>query len=201
MVPVDVDRDEARDAAVRELSDPAYAAAEPSLLTQVLDWLAERLAGFGLAVPGGPTGLIMLAAAVALIVVAMRLRAGRITRNRAARPELFQGRVRTAADHRRAAAEAAARGELSEAVRERFRAIVRELEQRGVLTEMSGRTVAEIAAAATAALPGSATELSAAAALFDEVIYGGRPATMAGYQRLARLDEAVQRERVVPVPA
>jgi Domain of unknown function (DUF4129) len=198
-VPVDVGRDEAREAAQRELADPVYRAAEPSFVDRVLGWILRRLSELvGAAasiVPGGPFGLIVLALVAVLIVVIVRLRTGPIARTRRAGAAVFEGRRRSADDHRRAADAAASRGDLAEAVRERFRAIVRELEQRGVLDEVSGRTVDEIAARAGAALPDSAGELSGAARLFDDVVYGGRPATVDGYARLVALDDRVRHER------
>jgi len=40
-------------------------------------------------------------------------------------------------------------------------------------------------------LPGQARGLAAAAALFDEVCYGRRPGSQAGYQHIRELDAAV----------
>jgi hypothetical protein len=198
-VPIDVDRDTARDAAARELADPAYQAAEPSLLERALIWLLQRLAelfqGAAALTPGGPLGLVLLALVVAAVVVIVRLRTGGISRTRRGERALFDGRPRSADEHRRAADDAVSRGDLTAAVRERFRAIVRELEQRGVLDELSGRTVDEIAAQAGARLPGCADELREAARIFDDVIYGGRNATVDGYHRLVAVDDLVRTER------
>jgi hypothetical protein len=195
MVPVEVDPDDARDAAIRELSDPAYSSAHPTIFKKIVDWLIDLFNGIGSVGPGGLVGVVVLAMVVVLVVVIVRLRTGRIGHAARRRTRLFDGAVRTAENHRRAAAAAADRGDLTEAVRERFRAIVRELEQRGVLDQVSGRTVDEIAAVAGAALPGSAAALSGAARVFDDVIYGGRPATTAGYQALARVDDEIRQAR------
>ncbi|WP_167976291.1 hypothetical protein [Lentzea indica] len=42
-VPVDLDRDEAREAATRELSDPAYVSDDPNPLERAIDWVLNRL--------------------------------------------------------------------------------------------------------------------------------------------------------------
>lgn len=194
-VPVDVDPDSAREAAARELADPAYQAAEPSFLEQVLDrigrFLANALSG-GL----GGAGLVILLLLIVAVFAVVRLRVGGLTRS-SRQPVFTAGRVRSAQDHRRAAELALAGGELTEAVRERFRAIVRELESRGVLDERSGRTVDEIARTAGQRMPARAGELNTAATLFDDVVYGGRPPTEAAYHDLAALDARIQAETLV----
>jgi hypothetical protein len=198
-VPVDVGRDEARQAAEHELSDPAYAAAAPSFFDRVVNWALDRLtevfSGVASLGTGGVVGLVGLVLLAVLAVVVIRLRVGKVARSTRGRGGVFSGRALTAADHRRAAAAAAARGALDEAVRERFRAIVRELEERGVLDEASGRTVDEIAAQAGRVLPASAAALRTAAGIFDDVVYGGRPATVDGYDFLVSLDNEVQSAR------
>ncbi|TCO62458.1 DUF4129 domain-containing protein [Actinocrispum wychmicini] len=187
--PVDVGRDAARDAATRELSDPAYHQAAPSWIDRALRWLVARLMELLNAVnqfvPGGFLGLIIIIA----VIVVIRTRAGRMTRT--ASGAVFAGKRLSASDHRRAAEEAVARGDLAEAVRERFRAIARGLEERGVLDERSGRTVDELAREAGARIPPHATALRSAALMFDDVWYGGHPATLAGYHELVDLDLAL----------
>lgn len=193
-IPVDVGRDAARDAAVRELSDPAYQQAEPSTVTKVLRWVLDRLGdlldGVSGLVPGGALGLAVLAVLVIAVIVAVRLRVGALARS-ATSSSVFDSGKLSAADHRAAAEAAVAQGNLAEAVRERFRAVVRGLEERGVLDERSGRTVDEVAKVAGARLPDHASALRDAARLFDDVCYGGRPATVDDYRRLAELDLAL----------
>jgi hypothetical protein len=204
-VPVEVGRDDARRAAATELTDPAYRAAEPSLLTKVLRWVGERIASvldsISSTVPGGIFGLLLLIIVVTVLVVVIRLKAGKIGRSARREYQVFEGRARSAEEHRRAAEAAAARGDFDEAVRERFRAVVRALEQRALLDERSGRTADEAAADAGKLLPGCATELREGAAAFDDVHYGGRRATAEGYHRLVELDGLCQAERPVPLGA
>lgn len=189
-IPVDIGRDEARDAALRELSDPAYRNAEPSWFVQAVRWILQRigdlLGSVNAVVPGGLWSIVILMLVLLAIAVGVRLKVGKVARTASA--SIFGDRVLSAADHRRAAEAAAAQGDLAEAVRERFRAIVRSLEERRVLDERSGRTVDELAREAGRRLPEHANALRAAARLFDDVWYGGHPATAEGYQSLVDLD-------------
>ncbi|MBB4686009.1 hypothetical protein BJY18_003494 [Amycolatopsis jiangsuensis] len=201
-VPVDIDRDPARLRAIEELRDPAYADAKPGFVQQVLQWLGQRLADLLDAlngVPGGPLGLVLVLALLIVLAVVVRLRVGRVGRSAQSAGEVFAGRRRSAEDYRRAAEEAAAGGRFADAVRERFRALVRGMEERTVLDTRSGRTADEAAAEAGALLPDLAGDLTAAARLFDDVHYGGRPGTEAGYRALTELDERVRRARPVLV--
>lgn len=198
-VPVTIDRDAAQHAAQAELAKPEYHAADPNLLDRALSWLAQRLADLfraaSDAVPGGVLGLLVLLVVVVLLAVVVRLRVGKLARHVRAPGLVFEDPTRTAQDHRAAAEQAFAAGDFAVAVRERFRALVRGLEERGVLDALSGRTADEAAREAGARLLGSQAELAAGARLFDDVHYGDRPATAEDYRRLAALDEQVSRAR------
>lgn len=74
--------------------------------------------------------------------------------------------------------ELAAAGRYKEAVRERLRAIVRDLIERGVLQPVPGWTVTELAWAAGRARPGLAVPLGSACKLFSDIWYGLRPAML-----------------------
>ncbi len=132
-----------------------------------------------------------LLALVALLVGVVLVRLGPLARA-GSRPAVLAGSaVRTAEEHRDLAERAAEQGRWADAVRERLRAVVRELEGRGVLDARAGRTAAEVARDAGAALPPLAGDLRRAAALFDEVWYGGRTADAASYATLVAVDERV----------
>lgn len=198
-MPVDVGRDEARGAAARELSDPIYRRHEPSWFERAMDWTFDRIdelfdavAG---AAPGGVAGLILLLVMVAAIVVVVRLRLGPVARTPRSPGSVLGASMASAAEHRAASQAAAERAEYAEAVAERFRAVVRELEQRGVLEYAAGLTADEITKAAASALPGSAQGLRAAARIFDDVYYGGLRATAAQYEYLCTVDDQVRSER------
>lgn len=197
-VPVLIDPDDARRAAEAELSDPVYALARPSWLDRAVGWLAQRLADLFNAleaVPGGGFGVLVLLAVVVLVIVVVRLRVGPMARSVRRPAAVFEDRTRTAQDYRDAAEQAFAAGDLGAAVRDRFRAVVRTLEERGVLDERAGRTAGEVAREAGGRLPSARDALWQGAELFDAVHYGGRAATGAGYRSLADLDELVRRAR------
>ncbi|MEU2090546.1 DUF4129 domain-containing protein [Nocardia beijingensis] len=98
-------------------------------------------------------------------------------------------RLGAAAEHRAAAETAARQRDFDRALRERFRAVLRGLEQGGVLEVRRSRTARETADDVTIALPlETATEIQPAARSFDEVVYGGRRATEDEYRRLEYAD-------------
>jgi hypothetical protein len=132
----------------------------------------------------------MAGVAVALVVF-LRMRLGPLHSGDALTDDRSVRRM-TAADYRAEAAAFAAAGEWREALRARFRAVIRELEQRGVLDERPGRTAGEIAAEASAAMPGIGAHLRRAADTFNEVWYGDRAATQAAYDRIVEVDDSIR---------
>lgn len=199
--PVEPGRDVAREWARRELSDPVYAKARPSLLQRVIEWVIERLQGVHLSpslVADPRTGLVLLVLLVVVVTAVVLLRTGRLRGpGRRAAPEgVFVGRPLDAAAYRGRADHAAAQGHWADAIRERFRAVVRTLEERVVLDERPGRTADEAAADAARSLPTLAADLAAGARLFDDVCYGDRTANAEHDQRLRRLDDAVRSTRL-----
>jgi len=204
-VPIDIGRDDAHHAAVEELSDPGYAAAQPSLLSRIFGWIGDRISelldGISNTVPGGIFGLLVLVIVVVVLVVAIRLKTGKLGRAAKQGFRVFDSPMRSADEYRAAAEEAALRGDFEEAVRERFRAVVRALEQRALLDARSARTADEAAAAAGRLLPGCAESLRAGATIFDDVRYGNRKATEEGYRRLVELDDQCRAERPIALGA
>jgi hypothetical protein len=70
----------------------------------------------------------------------------------------------------------AAQRRYAEAIRERLRAIVRDLVDHGVVENRPGWTVTELAMAASLARPSVSGPLDAAGRLFSDIWYGERPA-------------------------
>ncbi len=177
-----------------ELSKPVYHQ-HLTLEQLILRYLATFLShvfGRATAVPGGWWGLVALAALTVIGVAGVLAWTGPVRRrHRGARPLATPGQARTARDHRRAVARLAQAGDYAEAIAEGVRAIAAELEERGTLPPSTGRTADEFAAQAGQLLPAQARGLADAAVLFDEVCYGRRPGSQAGYQRIAELDAAV----------
>ncbi|GAA4091266.1 DUF4129 domain-containing protein [Actinomadura miaoliensis] len=201
-----IGRDEARDLARRELDKPIYHRDQPSWLERLLDrigdWLREltdRSAQPNAHGSGGWISWIVIAIIVAVVIglVAWLMWGRRNTRG--TRRALLDDAPSTPRDHRQNAEEHAAAGRWAEAIRERLRAIARDLEERAVLGPRPGRTADELAAEAGRALPDVAADLRAGVRIFDDVWYGGRPGTPEGYARLRDLDERVQATRPRPM--
>ncbi|GAB1820389.1 DUF4129 domain-containing protein [Herbidospora sp. RD11066] len=196
-VPVEIGREAAREAALRELADPAYP--KPSWLDRLVDrvWeLIRELLDRASGVPGGWLTLLVLVLILAVVVVAL-VRAARKASGsgRAAGGGLFGETLLGAAEHRVLAERHAEAGEWAQAIRERLRAIARELEERTIVEPMPGRTATELAAEAGRALPALAADLDRGARTFSDVTYGERPGTPEGYALLTDLDGAVRREK------
>jgi Domain of unknown function (DUF4129) len=197
-----VGRDDARRAAQEELSKGIYHRNEPGPVERavdaVIDWIGRSLGRVVDATPGGGLGLLVLLAIVVAAVAVVIWRTGPIRRGPRGRlPVLELSSELGAVDHRRLADEHAAAGRWAEAIRERMRAIVRELESRGVLEPRPGRTADEVAQEGSALVPALAGDLDAAARIFDEVWYGGRPATAREDALMRQADERVRRARLV----
>ena len=99
----------------------------------------------------------------------------------------------TAQDYRERAERAADRGDLTDAARERFRAVIKAMEERQVLHERPGRTADEAAAELASIFPESSHGLTRAAGLFDDVRYGDRAADSGQYRFLVELDQTLTR--------
>jgi hypothetical protein len=85
----------------------------------------------------------------------------------------------------------AAAGRYKEAVRERLRAMVRDLIEREVLPQTPGWTVTELAVAAIASRPGLAGPMRAAVDIFSQIWYALRPATAEDDRAMRAHAEAV----------
>lgn len=188
--PIDVDRDAAHEAAQRELGKPIYPRA--SLIERLANWLDDliyRIMMEGSSIPGGWfTITVLLVLLVVAVVVAIRV-AMRTMRTNRGRDTLFGAEELSAAEHRATAEQYAAQGDWASAIRHRLRAVARHLEETAVLNPVPGRTATELARDAGTAIPGLAGELRSAALTFNDVTYGERPGTEAGYRMVAELDE------------
>lgn len=194
-VPVDVSADDARARAARELLDPAYAQARPPLWQRVITWVLERVGDLLGRIVSGVAGgwwLVVLAALLALLVVVVLRRTGGVRRVAREHAVVLPVSGTSSDDHRAAAAAAAASDDFATAVLEAFRALVRGLEERGMLDERPGRTADEAAADVSGAAPHLTAELGRAARTFDDVAYGGRRGARDGYQAISRLDEQLR---------
>lgn len=200
-VPVDPDAETARRWAEQELADPIYHQGE-SLLQVVLRWIQERFAEAqnALSTMNGRSAAIVLGSVVIIGVVVTLLVVGPVRRSRRSQRssvEVFVDDNRTVAELRRSADTLAAAGRWSEAVLDRFRAILRSLEKRAVVDERPGRTAHEAAVQAAAVLPPCAADLHRASRMFDDVCYGDVEAGRDDDAWLRQVDDAVQNTRPV----
>jgi len=197
---IDIDRDAAHEAAQHELGKPIYPKA--SLTERLMDWINEllyRLVDASSSMPGGWLTISVLAILlVTAIVVAVRIARRTMRTNRGSEYALFGGHELSAAEHRATAEQYAAEGNWSAAIRHRLGAVARQLEESAVLDPVPGRTASELARDAGRAIPNLATELSRAAEAFNDVTYGERPGTEAGYRMVADLDDHLRSRTAGP---
>jgi hypothetical protein len=192
-----IGRRAAQELARRELSKSIY---QPSVSQRVLEWIARQLdrlfSVINTNVPGGWWALVSLVILAALIVsvVLVQVRPG--APRRAGRGQPLAGQAMSASDHCKLADSHAGAGDYSAAIIERVRAVAAELQERSVLPARPGRTADEFAAEASLSMPALAGQLTDAARLFDDVRYGGRTGTSAGYERVRDLDNAVRSARL-----
>jgi hypothetical protein len=214
-----VTRDGARGEARRELSKSIYGTHQPNWLHRLVGWIDDRLSSlFGWLDPnrtpgagGDYTGLGILAGVLVVIVLAvvLRLWLGPVRRSARTRAQDVDLASPSSADALRAEAESHAQaGAFAQAVRSRLRAIVRMLEEKGVLEPRASRTAGELVDEMSGIAPDTLPELRLAVAVFSEVWYGGRPAGAESYQVVVRADEALRPVRrggsgrpTGPVPA
>ena len=193
-----IDPGDARGLLRAELTRPEYRVDDKPVLQRLLEYsfdklasLLERTAG---SVFGGAGGLLLLGAIIVAVVVGVRLRIGPLARLARGGSAPAVGGTRSADGHRAEADAAAAQGRWADAVRERLRAIVRSLEESGVLDARPGRTAVEVARDAAGAAPTLGAPLIAGAVVFDQVWYGGRTAGPEDDAALRALDDQVGRE-------
>ncbi|GAA5044105.1 hypothetical protein HNP84_004556 [Thermocatellispora tengchongensis] len=193
--PVDIERGEAQGRALRELLGGRYE--HESLPDRVMRTVQQYL-GDLFDTTAGPAGGLLAVAGIVLVlgglVALLVWQAKRASRGRAKRAaeDIFGARARSAAEHRAESERLAAEGQYAEAVRERLRAVARDLEERAVVDGLPGRTADELAREAGRALPAFAADLAAAARVFDDVTYGEVPGTPAAYETLRSLDERLR---------
>lgn len=197
-IPIEPDADEARRWLENELSKPEYREQGQSLLDRLRDWINDLLnrisfssSGDGAFLnPGAIVAIVIGLAVVGLLVWLFRGQKMR-AKARAASASVFEDDVRTSVDMDAAARRAAEAGDWTLAVLERFRAMVRRLEERGVVDVVPGMTAWEFTVAAGAMLPAHAHGLTQAGDVFDAVRYGHAVATRDLYDAVTSVNDAV----------
>lgn len=201
-IPIWIGREEAQRRAAEELAKAKYGGLPDwadalltrldRLVNQIAEWVFRFLfgspAGGGGINPGFVIAVVLLVLAIAVVVWRVGL-----PRRRRRRVDAVVGLDADvpAADYRRLAEQHAERGDWRAAVRDRFRALVRELEVRTILDVRPARTAWEAAHTAARLLAGRQDDLYSAAAEFNAVMYGDRPADEPAYRRMVAIDERV----------
>jgi hypothetical protein len=191
--------DAAQRAARQELREGAYHRDDPGPFTRLLHWFGRRIEWLLSGSPAGSATLVLLVLLVAVVIFAV-VRAGTPRRTPAyvEAGALDRPQPLTAGEHRDRAEQLTASGRWADALREWLRTCVATLEERGLLDPRPGRTAADIARAGGAAIPSAAPALREAAAAFDEVWFGGRPATPADVVLARDAAERVRTTRTAP---
>jgi uncharacterized protein DUF4129 len=176
--PLDPSGSEARSKLRRELLHTEYH--KQNLFQQLLEWLARKI-GNGLGAASGASGVSTFMAMLILVALVAVLawlvsRARRTAHEQGDKRAVLTAEVVTA-DELRARAEAALEaGRYEEAVVEGFRAIAVRQVERGRLADTPGATAHEVAEALVREYAAMADPVHRSARLFDEVLYGERPA-------------------------
>ena len=198
--PATPDADEARRAAGRELSRPIYHD-HHDLWDRLWSWL-KGLFDVDSMVPGVPPWVSTLI--VVLVVAGIALLILLLTRLSSARRVATPPSLSVFTDDRdadtltRAADTAAAQADFTTAVVERFRAIIRSLDERGIIDEYPGMTALEAATLTHQALGEHrvVAPLYEAAHLFDAVLYGRVVSTSAQDQQMRELADQMTTVRL-----
>jgi hypothetical protein len=160
------------------LSRPEFRRPQPSLFDRVMNWISDRIASVFDALGGGGSNalswIVLVVAAVAAIYALVRI--GRTVRRDPSVHEAVAVDVdRSAADWRAEADRLEAQGKWKDALRCRYRALVADLVDRGVVQDVAGRTTGEYRREVASTLPTHATEFAGATELFERAWYGDEP--------------------------
>lgn len=183
---------------VRKAVEEAYRGAEirigplERIAAAISNFLAEILSVPFRLLEGGPGGLL----GVAIVVVALGFLAVFLVRRIRIVPERrleeMRNRAEAATDWDRVAREALERGDIVEATRARFRALLQALADRGVVEAIPSLTAAEAKAQTRQGLPSVYSLVSDATTIFERVAYGESAPARAELDTIRRAEEAVR---------
>jgi Domain of unknown function (DUF4129) len=189
--PLDPSGSEARSKLRNELLHPEYH--QQNLLQQIFRWIERQVtSGLDAASQAPPLSTLMaMLLFVALVagLVWLASRARRTARDRGEKRAVLTEEIVTAAELRARAEAALEAGRFEEAVVDGFRALAVRQVERGRLVDTPGATAHEVADILAAEYPASRDRMQAGALLFDEVLYGARPATREQAMSVLALDD------------
>lgn len=200
--PLTPDADTARYWLKTELSQRIYGENE-SLFSKLWRGLTDFLDRLTFQAPPS-VGMAVLVVLIMIVVVLAIFFGGRlrVTKRNKTSATVFEDTETTAKEYWDRAQQAAQTQDLAGAVLYSFRALVRSAEERVVISEQPGRTAVEAAGAIGQELPTDMADLSRAAHLFDQVVYGDRTATFGDYEFLTdlghRLEQTPQTQPAQP---
>ena len=186
------DPDDVRRAADEILARPEFLPEPRSLQERVFQWIGDAFSRLIDVATGGGRGSVVaiavLITATAVAVWALYRLVRTMSRDRRVAVTVDEDHVGRSPRDWLAEAEAhESKGEWRQAVRCRYRALVAELTDRGVVEEVPGRTSGEYRRLVASALPDGAPPFAAASDTFDRAWYGSRPA---GPDDVARVRQA-----------
>lgn len=189
-VPAELEADDARELLERELAKPIYDESM-SLFERFTQWLLGLFEDGSNISSGLSMTLTLVVIGVGILVISLIFwRTGPLRRNRrvAQGAEVFDSVESSAAQLRDLGAQAAAAGDYESAVLDNFRAVVKALQDRVIVSDHTGLTAQEAADQASKRFPDLRTELNLAARTFSDVLYGKRAGSVAQYEQIQNLD-------------
>lgn len=199
-VPVTPDGDEGRELIQDELADPVYHEGR-NLLDVILEWIRDAWHSVNQSVEENdvifvPLVIVLLIIITVVVIIALTRSGFSNTRSALKQSSVvFSEQPLSAEEYRQRSITAASDLKWERALQERFRAIVRSMEERMMFDERPGRTAQEAVAGATSVLPEFADALHLAAQAFDATLYGKQAADAASYEALVALDSSIENAR------
>jgi hypothetical protein len=185
-----------RDWLKQELAGSDY---QSPWLDSVIRWIRDVL---GNLVDGARqvTGLspVVTAGLAVLLIALLGWILPKVRRERAAavsREAVLKDLTITASRYRDLAAQALRDGRFGDAILNGFRAIAKDMNDRGLLNDAPGRTAHEVSLALASPFPDHADRLAGAADLFDSVRYGHRRANEGQASQIRALDAELAQAR------
>ena len=189
--PLDPSGSEAHSKLRNELLNPEYH--QQNVLRETLDWV-ERGVNKGLdrasqASPLSTLALMVIFVGLVALLAWLASQARRTAHQRDQKRAVLTEEVVTSAELRARAEAALEADRFEEAVVEGFRALAVRQVERGRLTDTPGATAHEVASILATEYAALGDRVRASALLFDEVLYGGRPATRAQAESVLAVDD------------